>query len=376
MKKRMFVLNTEVSGMNKFLFKELRRHGWQLQIYDVPFPTVLKWVAKLISFSLSISRWKKSYDYHLNKLYKSSWCFRWRTKNCEKILKKEKGNFDIVLNMTGMSAPFIDNNMSECIKYVIITSYTMALSQKYVPWCTYSHEYDNWKLLEQKLYEKSNLIFTTNENARKSLNTDYGIPLFKCINMGYGLTFDSVPEFEKSYDSKIILFVGFDFERKGGVILLKAFDMLRKEIPAAKLIIIGPNKAIHKIKQEGVEFLGPVNDRNKVKEHFKKAALFVMPSICEPFGLVFLEAMAYKLPCIGSNVDAMPEIIEDGKTGFLVNPTDYVELNKRMKQLLENPILLKQMGDAANLSLKNKFSWENVGEIVNHHLEEGLKCNE
>ena len=368
MKKKILILNIEVSGMNKYLFAELRRRGWELIICDVPLPRRLRWWAKLRSFRLPVSDWKMAFDYHLNKLYKSSWCFRWRTRQCEKILKRHTGKFDLVINMTGMNAPFLDRSEFPNVKYIVVTSYTMALAQKYDEWCTYPHEYGPWLSLEKKLYHEAEMVLTTNDNVRGSLKKDYDLDIGETHNIGYGLTFDDYPEFEKGYSRKEVLFVGFDFKRKGGYVLLDAFKKVRQAIPSARLIIIGPNKDIYHIKQEGVEFLGPIKDREKVKAYFQQASLFAMPSLCEPFGLVFLEAMAYRMPCIGSTVDAMPEIIEDGRTGFLVAPNNVEQLVNALIRILNDEVMMRRMGCEGRERLEGKFSWKEVGSRVDSIL--------
>lgn len=369
MNKKVLILNIEVSGMNKYLFAQLRQHGWQLIICDVPLPKLLRYLAMITTFKIPISTWKRDFNIKLNKLYKSPWCFRWRTKQCEKILRKYQGQFDLVINMTGMNAPFLRRKDFPGVKYSVITSYTMALAKKYEEWCTYPHEYQEWIDLETKLYDEAEIIFTTNDNVRYSLKGDYGIDLSKTLNMGYGLTFDEIPKFEKIYDGKTLLFVGFDFKRKGGFVLLESFKKVREKIADARLVIIGPSKKIYQIEQEGVEFLGPLKDREEVKEYFKQASVFVMPSLCEPFGLVLLEAMAYRLPCVGSIVDAMSEIIVDGDTGFLVDSKDTNELADKIIQLLDNQDKMMLMGKASVKRVREMFSWERVGEKVNAKLE-------
>ena len=59
-----------------------------------------------------------------------------------------------------------------------------------------------------------------------------------------------------------------------------------------------------------------------MQDAYRRATAFVMPSRYEPFGIVFLEAMAYWLPCVGSRTCAMPEIIDEGVTGLLAEPDD------------------------------------------------------
>ena len=223
--------------------------------------------------------------------------------------------------------------------------------------------------MERVVYNNAEFIFTTNENARKSLIDHYGVPPERIKTVGYGLTIEGPGNFEKEYDGKTILFVGMDFERKGGFVLLDAFRQVRKEIPDAKLIIIGPNKDIYNIKEPGVESLGHLSDKHAIKDFYKKSSIFVMPSLCEPFGLVFLEAMAYKLPCIGTDRDAMPEIIQNGKNGFLVPMGDSQSLAEKIIFLLKNTSHMKQLGDHAQRYVREHFRWEKTTERIDDCLK-------
>jgi glycosyltransferase involved in cell wall biosynthesis len=191
---------------------------------------------------------------------------------------------------------------------------------------------------------------------KKSFVHDFGISEEKVITV-YAGTNLKVEDFDKNYDSKTILFVGKNFERKGGEALLEAFRLVRKKIKDAKLIIIGPNLNINK---EGVEVKGLITDKNELAKYFKQASIFVLPSLFEPFGIVFAEAFAYKNPCIGSNICAMPEIIEEGKGGFLISPNDYKILADRIITLLEDENLSKKMGSYGFEKVKNIFNWDIV----------------
>jgi len=102
---------------------------------------------------------------------------------------------------------------------------------------------------------------------------------------------------------------------------------------------------------------------------YEHASVFAMPSIQENFGHVFLEAMAYKTPCIGTTVDAMPEIIEEGKTGFLVPPNDYKQLADRLILLLEDENLMRKMGEQGRERFKRYFTWDLVINRMNKQFE-------
>jgi glycosyltransferase involved in cell wall biosynthesis len=79
---------------------------------------------------------------------------------------------------------------------------------------------------------------------------------------------------------------------------------------------------------------------------------------------VFLEAMSCGLPCIGSTVDAMPELIEDGTTGYVVAPGDAEALAERMTRVISDPALAKRLGSAGAERLRARFTWPDVGRRI------------
>jgi len=374
MKKRLLIINTEVSGMNKYLFKALNDSGWEIIIEDIPVPFLCRWLAMFLSFDIDLKRWKKRFEIFYLKVYKMEWMFKKRTEYAQEAIQKHMGNFDLIFQVSSMFAPFLDLSQPSSIaplsnrKYVLMIDYTSALSKDYGPWAPFKLEFKKRLDCEKLVYSNAYRIFTTSRNTRRSLTEDYGITPEKIEVIGYGLNLEEVKVFNKKYDTKTILFIGMDFERKGGFVLLEAFKKIKEEIPEAKLIIIGPNKDIYTIEGPGVEFLGNISDRKMIENYYEQASLFVMPSLCEPFGLVFLEAMAYKIPCIGTNRDAMPEIIQEGKTGFLVPAGDSQALAQKIIPLLKDEAYLKQLGDNAYGFVKENFLWEKVVNRINHSL--------
>jgi glycosyltransferase involved in cell wall biosynthesis len=101
-------------------------------------------------------------------------------------------------------------------------------------------------------------------------------------------------------------------------------------------------------------------DPQRVIDELRRAQLFVMPSRCETWGDVFLEAMAYGVPCVGSANDAIPEIIQDGFTGYVVADGDIAGLADRMSALLANPGLAAHLGKAGRQRVEECFTWRDI----------------
>ena len=102
---------------------------------------------------------------------------------------------------------------------------------------------------------------------------------------------------------------------------------------------------------ERVRFLGDVSARALAVEYVN-ADVFCLPSVQEAFGIVFAEAMAARLPVVACHAAAMPEVVEDGRTGVLVNPQRPAELASAIERLIEDPDRRQEMGDAAVTSVE------------------------
>ena len=90
---------------------------------------------------------------------------------------------------------------------------------------------------------------------------------------------------------------------------------------------------------------------------YREARFLVVPSVWfETFGLVAAEAMAHGLPVIASRIGGLPEVVEHGVSGLLVNPGDSDDLARAMRLLWENPSLCRQMGEAARRRAIQQFS--------------------
>ena len=143
------------------------------------------------------------------------------------------------------------------------------------------------------------VLLPMSEWLRRSFIADFGQDPEKVVTVGAGANLHELPEVpERDYESPRILFVGKQWERKGGPQLLEAFRLVRAERPDAELWVVGPEQApaaepgcgssaaSHARLRDGERRLGEV---------YAGATVFAMPSLYEPFGIVFLEAMAYGL---------------------------------------------------------------------------------
>ena len=89
---------------------------------------------------------------------------------------------------------------------------------------------------------------------------------------------------------------------------------------------------------------------------------FALPSLWEPFGIVFVEAMASGKPVVGTDVGGIPEIVENGKSGFLIPVRNSRTLAEKIVFLLQNPSQARKMGLEGRKTALKKFTWEETAK--------------
>ena len=142
--------------------------------------------------------------------------------------------------------------------------------------------------------------------------------------------------------------------------VVEVFDRVQKKIPARLLLIgDGPERSTaewlvrRKGLQERVLFLGK---QDRVQEKLAVTDLMLLPSELESFGLAALEAMACEVPTVATRVGGLPEVIEDGKTGFLAEVGDVETMARQALDVLGDEARLREMGRRARQSAEERFS--------------------
>ncbi len=147
--------------------------------------------------------------------------------------------------------------------------------------------------------------------------------------------------------------------------ILKAFQIIQKNLPESSLIVAGFGSEEAKLKQlakdlnlANVEFIGKI-DNDKMPEIYNRADIYLNASIVDNMPLSFIEAFACGLPIVSYATGGIPYIVENGKTGVLVEQKDYKALAKEALKLLQNQDLTQQIILNANAEVK-KYSFDKV----------------
>ncbi|RIK29868.1 MAG: glycosyltransferase family 1 protein [Anaerolineae bacterium] len=177
-------------------------------------------------------------------------------------------------------------------------------------------------------------------------------------------------------DELRILFVGNLIYRKGLHILLEAVTDLK---PKVRVDVVGGLNAEPKYTEElqrqidvnhlsSFVFLHGPLDQAPLTEKFRNAHVLVVPSSYEGFGIVYLEGMGFGLPAIGTSAGAAREIIEDGKTGYLIQPNDSKSLADRLREFARNRELLTKLSLNALKRYKSQPRWEETAKSIREFL--------
>lgn len=277
---------------------------------------------------------------------------------------------DVVLQNGALFAP----GRPPPLPYVVYLDHTRALAERHraelalglpapAPWGA------AWRAREGATYRGAAALAAFSRRAARSAVEDYGAAVERVHVVGAGA--NVVPRaVSREDDGQTVAFVGRDFERKGGPVLLEAFARLRRARPRARLLVIGPPRL--RVMPEGVLQLGP-EPPEALPGLFARATVLAHPALREPFGLSLLDAMACGLPCVATAIEAIPEIVEHGRTGLLVPPADPGALAAALERVLSRRDEGRAMGARGRERVLARFTWPRVARRLSDVLASAVE---
>jgi len=366
------------SGICKSIVDHLRANGHTVETRNLDLTGADKWIAAAATVATNKRRWGTRY--HLGPVP-----FALRSRRASRYVAERRSTIDAIVQV---GATF-EVTGAEGIPYFLCCDSNIRMAQ-YGQSTGYS---DASPLSEAELaaigrreanvYRKADVIFPLSERLRRSFVDDFAIPAdrVRAIYAGPNFVSDRATSAGSGMPAKgapTALFVGLQFHRKGGDILVESFRRVRAQLPDAQLLLAGVPADF--IQEPGITCLGILNKNQPsgaaaLADAYASADVFVLPTRFEPFGIVFVEAMHFGLPCIGPNSWAVPEIIADGETGFTV-PIDNVDaLTDRLVRLLGDRSLASTMGRAGQERARQLFTWPHVVERMTDGMTAVMRTN-
>jgi glycosyltransferase involved in cell wall biosynthesis len=221
--------------------------------------------------------------------------------------------------------------------------------------------------LESAALRRFRHIFTVSEVLRRDLLEEYGVEPDRVTTVGTGRG-NIAPNFEpKDFSAGRILFAAkVDFEQKGGQLLLDAFRIAVREEPRLSLTIVGLDE-LRGVPNVTVTGFIPWDE---LQQHFHSASLFAMPALFEPWGLVYLEALASRTPILGLRRNALPEITGGGRYGFLIDEATPEALARGLLEAVSDPERLAHMAAEGQRYCLERYSWQRVADTIISEIDQ------
>jgi glycosyltransferase involved in cell wall biosynthesis len=346
----------------------MERFREEFEIVAMLSPALPLWYS-LLYLPLSV-RWPRTAWYRKWRYFceKTPASFDALTRVADRQLRALEGSYDVILFLGAMFAPgkardkpiflFTDSCrwLSSRNRHDEISHFDSARDER------------RWLAREAEVYRRAARIFVGSNFVRDAMLAHYGIEPSRAVVSGFGAGLGFGEPYEKSFDGQTILYIGKgDFEKKGGTLLMKAFHKVRRELPKAKLHIVGQTRLPP---AEGVIDHGFVRDRARLVELMRSAHVFALPSLVDRNPISILEAMATSTPCVASDYGAMPELV--GDAGIIAPCNDVDALAAALLTILRDKTLARVLGERGRRRFEQMYNWESVWQVIRGEMRDVL----
>jgi starch synthase len=349
------------SGASAFFFRGLERRAMLHRAFGVGTSQLQRYTYLMRNFHFKYATWRTRFSMDVSRR-------NLLTKQIRKSLTEQDLHHDILQLGSYYDAVQAVDGRSRCFSY---HDANFAMSLKSPSKATLglgAGRVDKIIAYERRVNAGMTRVFTFSQYLRNSFIVDYGLNPASVVTIGTGINLERIPGYlpNKRYDSQELLFVGIEFERKGGWQLLEAFAGVRARFPSAILHIVGPRTLdVPSRWRHGVQYHGFLSKKipsefQKLNELTQRSCLFVLPSLYDPMANAPLEAMLQQLPAVLTNDWGFPEMVTPGKNGELVECLSVMDLEAKLTSLLGDPERLRAMGECARSQVIEKFGWDKV----------------
>jgi glycosyltransferase involved in cell wall biosynthesis len=207
--------------------------------------------------------------------------------------------------------------------------------------------------LTRTVFRRATALVTWSAWAKRSLVNDYAIPPDRVtvIPPGTDLRLWATERAPDSTATPRVLFVGGDLSRKGGYDLIEACAPLLPDQCELHIVTRVPLPA-----RPGLFVYNDIEPNSPaLRRLYAQADIFALPTYGDCLPLVLVEAMAAGLPVVATPIAGVPEVVEPGRTGYLVQPGDVANLRSALMTLIASPALRHRLGRAARVRAEQRF---------------------
>lgn len=229
---------------------------------------------------------------------------------------------------------------------------------------------------EKKALEKAVIVAAISKNIGSMISSYYKIPKSKIKISFLGTEFPDIKKPLYKKNSFKLLYVGRLEKRKGAIEFIEAIPQILNSNPKIRIDIVGKdinqapgqisfreyfNKVVPENLRNRVRFHGLI-DLDKLKKFYAGCDVFIAPSRYESFGLIYLEAMAFGKPVIGTRIGAIPEIVRHDEVGLLIDVNNSSQIADAVLKLFSREKLRERLGKKAFNYVRQNFSNERFAQ--------------
>src|SRR2546428_927909 len=227
--------------------------------------------------------------------------------------------------------------------------------------------------IEKTAVQAADRVIAVSAGMREDILQHFEVDPAKVVVIHNGIDPDRFKRIEKrdalaalGVREPYVLFVGRITDQKGIFHLLDAAPMLPANVQVVLCASAPDTPEIEERlrravpQHPNVRWINAMVPVDQVVQLYSHAAVFVCPSVYEPFGLINLEAMACGTPVVASAVGGILEVVQDGVTGFLVAPGRPDQLAEKIGPVLADPAQARSMGQGGRRPVEERFSWDSV----------------
>lgn len=358
------------SGTNHFMYESLKKHVGDVEILGPYTPQPLWFFCSAFNF-ITLHLLGKRFDYRHSYAMRNAY-----GKHFNQLLAKKK--YDVVVVSASIAsaagikseAPIVyinDRVIAGAMNYHKILTQLFAFSKK------------QSLATDKQAIENSTLSVFCSQWAADAAKNIHGFSSDKVKVLPFGANLEITPAEPEAIEFPgnmvKLLFVGVNWEDKGGEIAYEAYRHLLKIGLNVEFTVVGctPPESMWHGKMNVTGFLDKNNpeDFALLNEFFRSAHFFILPTKFEAYGLVFCEAAANGIPVLAPATGGIPTIVENGVTGFLLpENSSGVEYAEKILSLIENPAQWQSMRTAAYRKYKNLLNWGAWGASMRAMLKE------
>lgn len=217
---------------------------------------------------------------------------------------------------------------------------------------------------QHEVFASCTRVLVLSEWAAASVRDDYGVPAERVVVLGAGsnIAVGDEPPTPAGERAHRVLFVGLDWEQKGGPLVLEAFRAVRERVPDAVLTVVGCTPPAD---EPGVEVVGRLDPRDpatapRLLDLYRRARVFTIAPDFDAFPNVLLEAGAHGAVVVSTDRGSRPEVVVDGRTGLLAPHGDAAALADRLVEALTDDPLATTLAGAARERVRTELTWPAV----------------